>query len=347
MNGARKMKELKEAVILIIDDQEYNVSLLERILKRAGYDNIYSTLNPYDSLALFHQYKPDILLLDLHMPGMDGMEVLRLMREQDALLPILMLTADLTLEAKKAAFQQGVSDFLTKPIDRIDLILRVQNLLQTRVLYSTLQHQNLLLEQKVAQRTDELQQAKYEILNLLARASEYRDDDTGHHTERVGHLSGLIAEKLDLPSGEVKLIRLAAPLHDIGKIGIPDHILLKPGRFEPSEFEQMKTHTTIGADILQNSVFSTLKMARKIAISHHEKWDGTGYPSGLAGEDIPIEARIVALADFYDALTHERPYKKAWTVEDTIAEIIAQRGKHFDPKIVDAFLTIQHENIQA
>lgn len=339
------MEGIKQAKILIVDDQEYNVSLLERILRRAGFEYLYSTMDPFQAQPLFEEVKPDIVLTDLHMPGMDGIQILQYIRSKDAILPVLMLTADLTPEAKKQAFQEGISDFLTKPIDRIELVLRITNLLQTRVLYGQLREQNQWLEEKVQQRTEELQQAKLEILNLLAKASEYRDDETGEHTQRVGHLSGLIAERLNLPKAEVELIRLAAPLHDIGKIGIPDQILLKPGRFEADEFEWMKTHTTIGADILANSVFTTLKMARKIAIAHHEKWDGTGYPNGISGEDIPIEARIVALADFYDALTHERPYKRAWTPEETLAEIKAQRGKHFDPAVVDVFIELFNEQL--
>ncbi|MCT6923126.1 HD domain-containing phosphohydrolase [Metasolibacillus sp.] len=339
------MEGIKQAKILIVDDQEYNVSLLERILRRAGFEYLYSTMDPFQAQPLFEEVKPDIVLTDLHMPGRDGIQILQYIRSKDAILPVLMLTADLTPEAKKQAFQEGISDFLTKPIDRIELVLRITNLLQTRVLYGQLREQNQWLEEKVQQRTEELQQAKLEILNLLAKASEYRDDETGEHTQRVGHLSGLIAERLNLPKAEVELIRLAAPLHDIGKIGIPDQILLKPGRFEADEFERMKTHTTIGADILANSVFTTLKMARKIAIAHHEKWDGTGYPNGISGEDIPIEARIVALADFYDALTHERPYKRAWTPEETLAEIKAQRGKHFDPAVVDVFIELFNEQL--
>ncbi|GLC87283.1 HD domain-containing phosphohydrolase [Lysinibacillus piscis] len=338
------MEEIKQAKILIVDDQEYNVSLLERILGRAGFNHLYSTMDSLQVEQLLNEVEPDMVLLDLHMPGMDGLEVLNLIRERDYSLPVLMLTADLTAEVKKQAFQSGINDFLTKPYDRIEVVLRMTNLLQTRLLHKQLQQQNHMLEEKVQQRTMELQRAKNEILDLLARASEYRDDMTGEHTQRVGWLSGLLAERLGLPEERVELIRVAAPLHDIGKIGIPDEILLKPGRFEPHEFERMKTHTSIGADILAGSVFSTLKMAGIIAVSHHEKWDGTGYPNGLQGEEIPIEARIVALADFYDALTHARPYKEPWSPEATLAEIEQQRGKHFDPQIVDAFVALFHES---
>ncbi|MFC4307199.1 HD domain-containing phosphohydrolase [Cohnella boryungensis] len=328
------------AKILIVDDQEYNISLLERILKRAGYEDIYSTEDPHGVLDMIRRVDPDIVLLDLHMPGRDGLQVLQEIREQgeeDQYLPVLMLTADTTPEVKQQGLQFGANDFLTKPYDRTEVVLRIRNLLKTRELHLQLQQQNNTLEESVRERTKELSQAKLEMMQLLGRAAEYRDDMTGQHTHRVGELSARIAERLGFPLREVDMIRKAAPLHDIGKIGIPDEILLKPGRFEPHEFERMKAHTTIGANILGGSYFNILQLARVIAQSHHEKWDGTGYPERLAGEHIPIEARIVALADFYDALTHERPYKRAWTPEETMEEIRRQRGVHFDPRVVDAF----------
>jgi len=338
--------EVMTANILIVDDQEYNVSLLERILGRAGFKNVYSTMDSLQVERLIAEVNPDVILLDLHMPGMDGLAILRMIRGQsgsDHYLPVLMLTADLTTEAKQQGLQAGVNDFLTKPYDRTEVILRITNLLRTRFLHNQLQQHNNLLEEKVRERTKELEQAQVEILQLLGRAAEYRDDMTGQHTQRVGALSGLIAERLALSRQEVNMIRTAAPLHDIGKIGIPDDILLKPGRFEPHEFERMKLHTSIGSSILEGSSFKLLKVARLIAESHHEKWDGSGYPQGLKGEEIPLEARIVALADFYDALTHERPYKRAWTREETLAEIRAQRGKHFDPQLVDVFIQLIEE----
>jgi len=341
--------EVMTANILIVDDQEYNVSLLERILGRAGFKNVYSTMDSLQVERLLTEVDPDIILLDLHMPGMDGIAILKMIREQsghDHYLPVLMLTADLTTEAKQQGLQAGVNDFLTKPYDRTEVILRITNLLRTRFLHNQLQQHNNLLEEKVRERTKELEQAQIEILQLLGRAAEYRDDMTGQHTQRVGALSGLIAERLSLSEQEVSMIRMAAPLHDIGKIGIPDDILLKPGRFEPHEFERMKLHTSIGSSILDGSSFKLLKLARIIAQSHHEKWDGSGYPQGLKGEEIPLEARIVALADFYDALTHERPYKKAWTKEETLAEIKAQHGKHFDPQLVDVFIQLIGEQEQ-
>lgn len=340
------MEDIKQAKLLIVDDQEYNISLLERILARAGFIHIHSLMDPLLVRQTMVQVEPDIVLLDMHMPGMDGLQVLSLIREltgPDSYLPVLMLTADATPAMKQQGLQAGVNDFLTKPYDRTEVILRIHNLLKTRQLHIQLQQHKSTLEERVRERTEDLQKAKHEILRLLGRAAEYRDDMTGSHTLRVGRLAGLIAERLNLPEEQANMIRMAAPLHDIGKIGIPDEILLKPGRFEPHEFERMKEHARIGSSILDGSSFSVLKLAGVIAESHHEKWDGSGYPSGLMGEEIPLEARIVALADFYDALTHERPYKRAWTPQETMDEIMKQGGRHFDPAIVSAFLQLYEE----
>lgn len=342
------MEEIKLSKFLIVDDQEYNVTLLERMLARAGFKHVYSTMDPSQVSHMLLEINPDIVLLDMHMPGMDGLQVLKIIREQteaDSYLPVLMLSADVTSEMKQQGLQAGVNDFVTKPFDRSEVLLRIQNLLKTRQLHIQIQQHKITLEERVRERTEELQKAQHEILQLLGRAAEYRDDMTGQHTLRVGRLSGLIASYLGFSKEYVDMICMAAPLHDIGKIGIPDNVLLKPGKFEPSEYERMKTHTLIGADILDGSSFAVLKMAGVIARWHHEKWDGSGYPDGLKGEEIPIEARIVAIADLYDALTHERPYKKAWTSQETIDEIQKQRGIHFDPRIVDAFLQLHAEGM--
>lgn len=336
------MDDMKLSRILIVDDVEDNISLLKRILVRAGFERVHGATDPLLIDGLLREEEPDIVLLDMHMPGMDGLQVLRLIRERvgpDNYLPVLMLTADMTSEVKQQGLQAGANDFLTKPYDRTEVILRINNLLKTRQLHKQMQRYNSTLEEKVRERTRELEQAQLEMLELLGRASEYRDDQTGEHTKRVGLLAEAIAAGLGLSPQEREMIRLAAPLHDIGKIAIPDHILLKPGRFEPEEFERMKAHSALGAGILEGSSFEVLKLAETIARSHHEKWDGTGYPQGLKGEEIPLAARIVALADFYDALMHERPYKKAWTVQETMDELERQRGKHFDPQIVDTFKT--------
>jgi putative two-component system response regulator len=218
-------------------------------------------------------------------------------------------------------------------------LLRIRNLLETRFLHLSLQSHNETLEQRVRERTRDLEEARLEVLERLTQAAEYRDDATGQHTRRVGELSARMARKLLLGDEDVELIRRAAPLHDTGKIAIPDAILLKPGRLTPEEFEIMKTHASIGARMLSGGRTPMMLLAEEIALSHHERWDGTGYPNGLSGEDIPFAARIVAIVDFYDALANDRPYRSAWPESRIIAEIEGQSGKHFDPRVVEAFLS--------
>lgn len=334
-------KFVKNAKILIVDDEPANVLLLEQTLRREGYSQLKSTTNARQVLPLYAALEPDLLLLDLHMPYITGfsiLERLQPLRPRDGYKPILGLTAD--VPTKQKALKMGVTDFLSKPFDGIEVLLRTHNLLQTRFLTLQLHNQHHILEQKVFERTQALEEAKVEILTRLARAAEYRDYETGQHTQRVGNISALLAEMMGLPDEEVELIRQAAPLHDVGKIGISDTILLKPARLTPEEFEQIKTHTTIGGRILGGSAFPLLQTAEQIALSHHERWDGTGYPRGLKGEEIPLVGRIVALADVFDALTNERPYKKAWSLEETAAEIKRQSGRQFDPRVVEAFFQL-------
>jgi putative two-component system response regulator len=329
--------------ILIVDDQEANIRLLGGILKKASYQ-IVSTTDSRQVASLLAQFQPDLILLDLTMPYMDGFQVLTQLKSlipESDYLPILVLTADVTREARRLALSMGAKDFLTKPFDPMEVMLRIQNLLATRFLHHQLQNQNQVLEEKVRERTLDLEKAQVEILERLAVAAEYRDDDTGQHTRRVGHLSGLLAAALGLPDDYVELIQRAATMHDLGKIGIPDDILLKRGTLTPEEFDVMKTHTLMGAGILSGGYSELIRMAELIATTHHERWDGSGYPQGLEGEAIPIAGRIVALADAFDALTHKRPYKKPWTVKEAVAEVQRQAGKQFDPKIVKAFSGLQ------
>jgi putative two-component system response regulator len=281
------------------------------------------------------------VLLDLHMPKLDGFTVLDAIRPHLGIgyLPVVMLTADSNSDTKRRALASGVKDFLLKPFDATEVVLRIQNLLETRSLYSTIRHQNAQLEQNVAERTRQLEQAQLEILQRLAAAAEFRDDETGEHTQRVGELAARLAMRLRLSVDRVDLIRRAAPLHDVGKIGIPDSILLKMGKLTPEEFDVVKTHTTIGARILSGGKFPLLRLAEEIAFSHHERWDGTGY-ANIAGTDIPLAGRIVTVADVFDALTQQRPYKPAWPVADAVAEIERQRGRQFDPGVVDAFMHV-------
>jgi putative two-component system response regulator len=331
------------APILIVDDQPANVRLLERLLRGAGYTNVRGTTDPREVFALYQEFRPDLLLLDLRMPYMDGFEVMEQLQQEirrDTFFPILVLTADATVETKERALANGATDFLAKPIDATETILRIGNLLETRSLHLQLANQNQVLEERVKERTADLEESQTEVLKRLALAAEYRDDATGEHTQRVGSLSGFLAGALRLADEQVELIRRAAPLHDVGKIGVSDAILLKPGRLTPEEFEQITTHSAIGGGILTGSNFPLLRLAEAIALTHHERWDGTGYPGGLAGEDIPLAGRIVAVADVYDALTHERPYKPAWAVDRAVAEIQGLSRQHFDPAVVEAFLEL-------
>ena len=339
----------KHARILIVDDEHIYVELLRRLLERAGFSRIESTNDSREAVDLYLKFRPDLIVLDLHMPHLDGLEVMDELNKiaEASYLPILMLTGDDTQEAKRDALSRGAKDFLNKPFHTDEVLLRIGTLLETRFLYLQIQSQNQMLEAKVRDRTRELESAQIEIIERLARAAEFRDDHTGRHTERVGQMAALIAKQLGLPDTQVHLIRRAAPLHDVGKIGIPDSVLLKLGKLTDEEFEIVKTHTAIGARILSGSSFTILRLAEEIAFNHHERWDGTGYV-GIAGAAVPLAGRIVAIADVFDALTQTRPYKAAWTVTDAVSEIERQRGRQFDPTLVDAFLRIiEHREPQA
>jgi cyclic di-GMP phosphodiesterase len=335
---------LTTARVLIIDDQPSNTALLEGILQEEDFTSYRSLTDSREALPAFIDYVPDLILLDLQMPFFNGYEVMKQLRaciSPSDFLPILVLTADITPEAKRRALTEGALDFLTKPFDATEVSLRIKNLLQTRSLHLRIQGQNQLLDQKINERTAELEATQIEILERLALAAEYRDDDTGEHTKRVGRTSARIAEALGWSAAEVELIGRAAPLHDVGKISISDLILLKPGKLTPEEFENMKTHTTVGAKMLSGGRFPLLQLAEQIALTHHERWDGSGY-IGLRQEAIPIAGRIVTVADVFDALTSERPYKKAWTVNEALEEIQHQSGRQFDPRVVEAFMKVVH-----
>ena len=341
-NGA-----LERARILIVDDEPANVLLLERLLARSGYDNVVSTTESAQVVPLCTQSAPDLVLLDLHMPAPDGFEV---MRQLDPwitanALPVIVLTADTTREVRQKALSGGAKDFLVKPLDAMEVLLRIKNQLETRFLQVELRRQTLALEQRVYDQHEDLDDARLEMLQRLARASEYRDDDTGEHTQRVGRTSALVARRLDLAAEDVELIGHAATLHDIGKIAVPDLILLKPGRLTAEEFEVIKTHVRAGADMLSGSRSPLLQVAERIALMHHEWWDGSGYLEGLSGDEIPLAGRIVAIADVFDALTHDRPYKQALPLDQALAEIRSLSGRQFDPQVVEAFDALPHEEL--
>lgn len=338
--------EAQKPSLLIVDDQTENIRLLVRILNHAGYLDITTTTDSSRVAELHALSKPDIVLLDLHMPNQDGFAVLEKLAPFTFgvdRLPVVMITADDSTEVKRKALSLGAKDFISKPFDQAEVVLRIRNLLETRFLHQQLRGQNNELEKKVAARTRELEQSQMEMLERLATAVEFRDDDTGDHTKRVGLISGRLAEAIGLGTAAADLIRRAAPLHDIGKVGIPDAILLKPGPFTPEERAIMQTHTTIGSKMLSRGRSELVRLCQRIARSHHERWDGSGYPDGLSEQGIPLEARIVAVADFFDALTHERPYRDAQGESETLEAINDGSGTHFDPVVVEALTRIDRQ----
>jgi putative two-component system response regulator len=339
---------LGHARLLVVDDEPANTALLSALLARWGYRDVTATTSSGNVLELCERLDPDLVFLDLHMPAPSGFDLLRALDERlhaPVPLPVIVLTADVTSESKREALDLGARDFLTKPFDPEEVRLRARNLLEMRLLQRDQTRYAAELEEGVRERTHHLEQARLEVLQRLALAAEYRDDDTGEHTVRVAHTSARLAEALGMSSAEVGEVALAAPLHDIGKIALPDSILLKPGALTRDEYEQMKRHVQVGADILAGSSSALLQMAEQIASSHHERWDGMGYLQGLRGEEIPLVGRIVAVADVFDALTHRRPYKAPWPLERAVAEVLASAGTHFDPDVVGAFASLDHAEL--
>ncbi|MCA9137405.1 MAG: response regulator [Planctomycetales bacterium] len=346
--------------IMIVDDEIANVLVAKKLLSQAGHKDFETTTDSTLAMNMVHTYKPDVVLLDINMPHVDGISLLSQIRscEQFRHLPVLILTANTHSEVKLRCLDLGATDFLIKPIDPMELAPRVRNALQSKMYHDQLLLHASELEKTVMRRTKELEKSRREVIYCLARAAELRDNDTGNHVIRVGRYAGVIARNLGLPTQFVNDLELAAQLHDVGKIAIPDAILLKPGKLEPEEYEvikghvkhgrqiikpfaahdaaTMRTHVQTGTDILSDGT-SLMRLAASIAQTHHEKYDGTGYPIGLAGEDIPIEGRITAVADVFDALSSERPYKKSMPREKCFEILEEGRGTHFDSKVLDAF----------
>ena len=336
--------------IVVVDDEPANTALLLGLLKRWKYTNVVAMTDPTLVVGAFSGPVPDLLLLDVNMPKLSGFDVMRLIAPwtHGAMrVPVLILTADVTSETKHEALALGARDFLTKPFDPEEVRLRVSNLLELRHLQLQVAVHTDELETRVHQRTAQLDLARLEVIERLALAAEYRDDDTHQHAQRVGRTAALLAAGMGLPATTIERMRRAAPLHDIGKIAIPDAVLLKPGRLTAEERKVIQSHTLIGARILAGSRSKLLRAAEVIAISHHERWDGDGYPHGLAGVAIPIAGRIVAVADVFDALAHRRPYKHPWSVLEAAAEISNQSGRQFDPEIVQLFDSLDHEGLVA
>jgi len=355
------VKEVPPGKILIIDDELANVRGIKRYLQGVGYNDILTSTDSTTALVLIEREKPDLLLLDIMMPEVSGIEILRLVRENKRLrrMPVLIVTANTDIDTKRLCLDLGATDFLHKPVDPLDLLPRVRNAMVAKSIQDQLANYAQQLEKRVAKRTRELEQSRRQLVQCLARAAEYRDTETGNHVIRVGKYAGVIARQLGFSADEVSNIEMAAQLHDVGKIAIPDAILHKPGKLDPEEFDYIKRHTALGhsivrphspedANLMRQHVISggqlliaqsspLLRLAASIALSHHERWDGTGYPIGLKGEDIPIEARITSVADVFDALSSVRPYKNALPREKCFEIMREGRGSQFDPQVLDAF----------
>jgi putative two-component system response regulator len=338
---------LKHARILIVDDDPVSLRALEAMLTLDGYVNVIPTTEPGHALGLCASAPPDLLVLDLRMPQIDGFELLRRLdaASLDSPCQVLVLTADDSRATKERALSGGASDFLAKPVDPTEALLRIRNLLRVHFLQLELRSKHRMLARQVSERTEQLTDARVEVLDRLALAAEFRDDATGQHTQRVGRAAALIASRLGLPEDEVSLLRRAAPLHDVGKIGIPDRILLKRGPLTTEERGRMRMHAPIGAAILSEGSSRLLRMGEVIARTHHERWDGVGYPEGLAGEEIPLVGRVTAVADVFDALTHDRPYKGAWPVGEAVEEIRRMSGSQFDPRVVESFAELDPQDL--
>jgi putative two-component system response regulator len=331
--------------IVVLDDREANVALLEALLATWGFSNVLGLTNPAVCVECCRAEPPDLLLLDVHMPAMDGLAVLRELASQiwaPVSLPVIVLTGKSGPDSKHHALEAGARDFLVKPFDADEVQIRVRNALELRALQidqRDLQHD---LARCVEERSNELEVARLEVVERLARAGEFRDDATGEHTRRVGVTTALLAQRCGATAEFARRLELAAPLHDIGKLSLPDAILLKPGRLTPEEFEVVKGHTTTGAELLAGSSSGLLELASEIAMTHHERWDGTGYPNRIAGDAIPLSGRLTAIADVFDALTHTRPYKPAWTVAQAVDEMARQAGTQFDRRALHEFLQLDH-----
>ena len=330
---------LFQSQFLVVDDNEDNRYTLARRLRREGYENLDMAEDGEQALDLMRKNEYDMVLLDIMMPRMDGFEVLRQMKSDIRLgaIPVVVISALEDIDSVVVCIELGAEDYLPKPFNPVLLRARIHTCLEKRRLRILEQAYLQELEIRVGERTEELRQTKFEIIRRLGRAGEYRDNETSQHVVRMSKSCQVIAQTYGLSDDECETILHASPMHDIGKIGIPDTILLKPARLTADEMVIMKTHAEIGADIIGEHASDILHMARIIAMTHHERWDGAGYPKGLSGDNIPAVGRIAAVSDVFDALTSERPYKKAWEIEDAVSHINGEKAKHFCPDVIDIF----------
>ncbi|MDX1495318.1 MAG: response regulator [Longimicrobiales bacterium] len=343
--------------ILVADDDEMIRTLHSEFVRGFGYD-VELAADGIEAIAKIG-LGVDLVLTDAHMPNLDGFEVARRIRETRSAdeLPIVMVTSLEAREDRLRAYEVGINDFINKPVDHTELRLRLKWLLELKSAHEELRRSKDHLELTVQRRTKDLRHALEEVtraqreiqaghldtIRRLTLAAEYKDHDTAGHIERIGRYSQIVGTAMHLQPGTIDLLLHAAPMHDVGKLGIPDSILLKPGPLDEEERAIMNTHTTIGGQILAGSTSPVIQMGERVALTHHEKWDGTGYPNGLVGEDIPIEARICSVVDFFDALTMDRPYRKAVPTDEVVEMIVSESGKSFDPAIVDVFLKVRAE----
>ena len=335
--------------VMVVDDQSTGRAILEQVMR--GLDErvaVEGFARPVDAVVWATRHVSDLVLVDYMMPEMDGIEFVKRLRALPGYehVPIVMITVHDDRKVRYAALDAGITDFLTKPIDARECLARCRNLLTLRRQHVVLEDRRRLLEHMVEDATREVREREKETLLRLARAGEFRDEETGYHLIRMSRYSRLIANAIGLDADEAETVELAAPLHDIGKIGIPDHILLKADKLDGAEWEVMRRHPVIGHEILKGSASKYVRMGALIALGHHEKYDGSGYPNGLVGDHIPLCARIVAVADVYDALTSVRPYKNAWGSEQAFEYVTGQAGRHFDPRMVEAFSGMKKQVLQ-
>lgn len=360
-------KELLSSRVMIVDDEPINVKVARKFVATLGYSNFVTLTNSLEVVQTLRKELPDVLLLDLMMPDFSGLDILETMQSDSTLrrIPVIVLTASSDRGTRLRALELGATDFLAKPLDCEELAPRLRNALLMRSYENRLLGHAATLEETVRHRTRDLCAARLELVHCLAAAAEHRDDDTGKHILRVGRYAALIAREAGLPGPFIEMLELAAQLHDVGKIGISDTILLKPGRLTDEERASMEVHAQVGADVLnahndmlqnamvrheelgsrlpESSRSPLTELAASIALTHHEKWDGSGYPNGLSGTDIPLEGRITAIADVFDALRSRRPYKEPFSFDRSFEIMLEGRGKHFDPDLLDHFVAIRSE----